>query len=386
MDRKSLHKYYNELFRNPLEIAANPIQDVTALNKSLKFKADSGFVEILRKLDIQLFVTREYEHLLLCLETVDGKINQSFYPIAHPSGIAIHADHLYLASTRNPNAIVEFTKVSDFQQRVESKSKNFSFMPYLPSRIKYFPGQTYFHDLVFIDNQLFANSVGNNGVIKINFDTSIPDPIVWKPNLPEKHQSKLLSGNYLQLNSIATGKSLENSYFSASVEFPGKYRPGHQKFQVDKKGVIFSSNGEIVCRNLTRPHSARMFKDKIWVNDSGYGTVGYVEDGKYFPVIKLNGWTRGLHFVYKYAFVGTSRVLPKFEHYAPGVDHKKSETGIVIINTETLQIEGKIIFPNGNQIFGIESFRNNLPNRLFMPKETTNIKHLNSIFYQYKNT
>ncbi len=386
MDRNALHNHYNELFRNPLEIAANPIQDSKALNESLKFKADSGFVEILQQLEIQLFITREYEHLLLCLETVDEKINQSFYPIAHPSGLAIHSDRIYVASTRNPNAIVEFSQATDFQERMETKFKTNSILPYLPSRVKYFPGHTYFHDLVFIEDQLFANSVGNNGIIKIQFEKTQQDPIIWKPDMHRKYWQKLQSGNYLQLNSIAAGNSLESSYFTASVEFPGRYRPGHQKFEVDKKGVIFSYNGTVVCRNLTRPHSARIFRDKIWVNDSGYGTVGYVEDGKYFPVIKLNGWTRGLHFVDKYAFVGTSRVLPRFEHYAPGLQNQKSETGIIIINTETFEVEGKIIFKNGNQIFGIESMSKNPKTRLFNIGEISRIKHLNSIFYQYKNT
>ena len=71
---------------------------------------------------------------------------------------------------------------------------------------------------------------------------------------------------------------------------------------------------------MTRPHSARFREQEIWVDNSGYGEVGLVQDGRLQVVRKLPGWTRGLCIIDDVAFVGTSRIIPKYARYAPGLD------------------------------------------------------------------
>jgi hypothetical protein len=55
------------------------------------------------------------------------------------------------------------------------------------------------------------------------------------------------------------------------------------------------------------------------------------------------------------AFVGTSRVIPKFSQYAPGLDVNKSECGIHAIDMKTGKLVGSLLWPSGNQIFAIEA-------------------------------
>ncbi|MFN8563871.1 MAG: DUF4915 domain-containing protein [Anaerolineae bacterium] len=85
--------------------------------------------------------------------------------------------------------------------------------------------------------------------------------------------------NHIQLNSIAAGDSSKTSFFSASTDKISARRPGHRNFPVDKRGVIFGATREPIARGLTRPHSVWPHDGKIWVDNSGYGTLGYVEDG-----------------------------------------------------------------------------------------------------------
>ncbi|HLW67289.1 MAG TPA: DUF4915 domain-containing protein, partial [Gemmataceae bacterium] len=161
--------------------------------------------------------------------------------------------------------------------------------------------------------------------------------------------------NYLQLNSIAAGPTLAASYFSASAEKPSGRRPGHLNFPVDRRGVIFSgATREVVCRGLTRPHSARLQHGELWVDNSGYGEVGRVADGQFKPVARLPGWTRGLFFHRSKIFVGTSRVIPRFQHYAPGLDPEKCRTGVHILDLKSGNLLASLFWPQGNQIFAIE--------------------------------
>jgi hypothetical protein len=142
--------------------------------------------------------------------------------------------------------------------------------------------------------------------------------------------------NFLQLNSIAAGRTLASSFFSASAAVPSARRPGHLNFPVDGRGVIFSGRTrDVVATGLTRPHSARLHEGTLWVDNSGYGEFGRITDARFEPVIRLKGWTRGLCITDKIAFVGTSRVIPRFRHYAPGLDVDRSRCGIHAVDLQT---------------------------------------------------
>jgi uncharacterized protein (TIGR03032 family) len=125
---------------------------------------------------------------------------------------------------------------------------------------------------------------------------------------------------------------------------------------VDRRGVVFSgATRDVIAANLTRPHSARLFGGQIWVDNSGYGELGYISDGRFEPVHRLSGWTRGLCFSGSIAFVGTSRVIPKYRHYAPGLRPEASTCGVHAIDMSTGRLLGSILWPRGNQIFAIEA-------------------------------
>jgi uncharacterized protein (TIGR03032 family) len=327
--------------REPAEVICGNYAVNGIFPESLEYKADAAFLSILEKLKITLLVTREYEHLVIALNVKKNKLRQSFIHLPHPSGIAldVKTNKVYVAATRNPNQVVELAIASGKEKYL------------IPSRVKYFGGAYYFHDLAFINGELYANSVGKNSIIKVDFNSSYSDKAVWSP-LPAKVNSR----NHLQLNSIAAGKSLADSYFSASAEKPGKYKPGDLKFPVDKMGVIFhGKTNKVIARGLTRPHSARLYKDKLWVDNSGYGEFGSIENGKFSSFAKLPGWTRGLCFKDNVAFVGVSKVIQKFKVYAPGIKEKKQQCGVYAIDMTTKKIIGHIEWAYGNQIFGLET-------------------------------
>jgi uncharacterized protein (TIGR03032 family) len=159
----------------------------------------------------------------------------------------------------------------------------------------------------------------------------------------------------LQLNSIALGKDLENSFFTASSDRISTRRPGHRNFPVDGRGVVFSGKTrEPIVKGLTRPHSAKLFNGRIWLSNSGYGEIGYVKEGVFQPTVRTNGWTRGLAFVGGVLFAGTSKVLPRFSQYAPGLQVNKSVCGIHAIDPESGTVMGSMMWPTANQIFAIE--------------------------------
>jgi uncharacterized protein (TIGR03032 family) len=351
---KYLFKQQQNSLRDPLEVVSASWQKAGIFPESLKYNVSDEFVQLLKKLNITLYVSREYENLLLSLNVTNNVFEQGCFPLPHPSGIAVNKENnsLYVASTRNPNQIIEFSPSDTL-----GKGRIIAF----PSRIKFYSGSFYFHDLAIIKNQLYANSVGQNGIIQIDMNSPKTESLMWWPLCVEKKSGTPdISANHIQLNSIAAGGTFEKSFFTASGCSIGRRKPGHKNYPVNKTGVVISAKTrEVIATGLSRPHSAKQYKGRIWLDNSSYGEFGYLEKNKFQVLQNLPGWTRGLCIIDNIAFVGVSRVLPRFADYAPGLKGlKKQRCGIVAVDLKSGYISGSIFWPYGNQIFGIESAKN----------------------------
>jgi uncharacterized protein (TIGR03032 family) len=255
--------------------------------------------------------------------------------------------------------------------------------PLLPTRSQFFPGSLYTHDLALIGGVLHANAVGHNAVVRISAAGTYQH--VWWPRCIERGGEPLLAPNHIQLNSIAAGKSLRDSYFSASSDHVSRRRPGHSNYPVNRRGVIFSGRTrEVIVRGLTRPHSARLHHGRIWVDNSGYGEVGYCEGGKLEVVARLPGWTRGLAFFGDYAFVGTSRVIPRFRQYAPGLVVDKCICAVHVLDLRSGRVMGSMVWSSGNQLFAIDwASRAVTDGFLFTPGRRSNERE-RDVFYAFR--
>jgi uncharacterized protein (TIGR03032 family) len=69
-------------------------------------------------------------------------------------------------------------------------------------------------------------------------------------------------------------------------------------------------SGEVLARGLSMPHSPRWYAGRLWVCESGSGTLGFLDSGtgRYEPIAAVPGFTRGLDFAGGLAFVGLSQV------------------------------------------------------------------------------
>jgi uncharacterized protein (TIGR03032 family) len=333
---------HDAAWRDPAAVAVQWTGEGAVDPRIFTQRTRGAFWDVLAEHRLTLLVTREYEHLVLALH--GGQVTH--LPVPHPNGLAVDHDRgvVHVASTRNPNQIIDLAPAT--AAAVPGR-------PLVPVRTRLLPGSLYLHDLALIGGKLHGNAVGQNAVVRIDPDGGYER--VWWPKCIETARGPRFGANYLQLNAIAAGPTLAASFFAASAEAPGARRPGHRNFPVDRRGVIFSGlTREVVVRGLTRPHSARLHEGRLWVDDSGYGAVGVCTDGRFEPVATLPGWTRGLAFHKHLAFVCTSRVLPRFHHYAPGLDPARCVCGVHVLDTRDGRVLGSLLWPEGNQLFAVE--------------------------------
>lgn len=324
----------------------------------LRGRAYGGWWETIGALGITVLVSREYEHLVLALTMTAEGPRISFMPVPHPSGIAVdrRKGRVFVASTRNPNQIFQLQPATSRLERgdVPRDAPAVSRRPLVPVASRIYPGCLYLHDLAIVGGTLHANAVGQNAVVRPGDGEA---PAVWWPASIERRGVPELGRNDLQLNSIAAGSTLRRSYFSASGARPGRRRPGDPLYPVDGRGVLFSGETrDVVTRGLTRPHSARLHRRQLWVANSGYGEIrrADVPAATSTPVVAAPGWTRGLSFAGGIGLFGTSRVIPRFRAYAPGLDVDRSVCGVHAFDVETGRILGGYVWPAGNQIFAVD--------------------------------
>jgi len=351
----TLHATLDGAWRDPVAAASHWAAAGDVDERLLRHRARGPFWELLAETGQTLLVTREYEHLLLALRAGRRGPEVSYLPLPHPSGIAADRPRgvVHVASTRNPNQLVTLAPAHAVRHAGSVRAEPLAERPLVPVRTHFLPGGLYLHDLAMIGGRLHANAVAQNAIVR--FDERGGWRRVWWPRSVRALGARGFARNYLQLNSIAAGATLAGSFFSASAEAPSPRRPGHRNFPVDGRGVVFSGRtGEVVARGLTRPHSARLHRGRLWVDDSGYGRVGIVADGRFEAVAALPGWTRGLAFAGRWAVVGTSRVLPRFHQYAPGLDPARCECALHLIDARRGTRAASLVWPSGNQIFAIE--------------------------------
>lgn len=73
--------------------------------------------------------------------------------------------------------------------------------------------------------------------------------------------------------------------------------------------VIDVASKEIVASGLSMPHSPRVYRDKLWLLNSGTGEFGGIDldTGEFEPVAFCPGYLRGLSFIGDFAVMGLSK-------------------------------------------------------------------------------
>lgn len=324
----------------------------------------SNFPELLRQIGASVLVTTYQAGKLVVLREDGGVLNTHFRNLNKPMGLALDGGRLAVGcgidiwEFHNVPAVCGKLDESDDYPSTSAKH-DACFLP----RRSHCTGDIHIHEMAFVNSEATAETNAANELVFVNTAFSCLakrskensfEPI-WRP----KWIKQLAPGDNCHLNGLAArdGKAKYVTALGTTNE-PGGWRENKRS-----GGLLMDiESHEIIIEGLSMPHSPRWYNGKLWLLESGEGTIGTVDlqTGKYEPIAQFPGFTRGLSFLGPLAFIGLSQVRESAVFSGiPIVERlKKAEErtcGVWILNIQTGETLGFCRFEEGVQeIFAVE--------------------------------
>jgi uncharacterized protein (TIGR03032 family) len=315
-----------------------------------------SFPELLRLLRASLLVTTYQAGKLVIVRNEGDRLNTHFRNFPSPMGLALTEDGNRLAiGTRTQ--VCEFRDVPDVARRFEPAGSHDAC--YLP-RSCHVTGNVQIHEMAYgTGGELWFVNTRFSCLATINIESSFVPR--WRPPFI----SELEPSDRCHLNGLAMvdGKPKYVTALAVSNERNG-WRPNKAR-----GGILLEvDSGEILCHGLSMPHSPRWHNGRLWVCESGSGTLGTVDlnTGKYEVVTALPGFTRGLDIAGDLAFVGLSQVresaifsgIPISERLAP----EQRTCGVCVVDLRRGEMVALLKFESGVQeIFAVSVLLRHYP-------------------------
>ena len=303
-----------------------------------------NFPGLLNELGISLVVSTYQAGRVVLFRAEGDRINTLFRSFSKPMGVAVSPKRLAIGTT---TAIWEYYDVPAVAAKLEPAGKHDAC--YLPRTI-HFTGDVQMHEMAWACDELwFVNTRFSCLCTRSSTYNFIP---WWRPSFI----SALAPEDRCHLNGLGMvdGKP---RYVTAlgSTDTPAGWRD-HKK---DGGVLIDIDSNEVVMSGLSMPHSPRWHKGELWVLESGNGGIGVFDrrSGRYRPVAELPGFTRGLDFFGRYAFIGLSQVRETAVFSGIALTERPAERncGVWVVDTQTGRTAAFLRFEDAVQeIFAVQ--------------------------------
>jgi uncharacterized protein (TIGR03032 family) len=195
--------------------------------------------------------------------------------------------------------IWEFYNQADVAPKLPSAARPFDAC-FLPRRTHY-TGNIGVHELAFVGDELWMVNTRFSCLCTLAPEASFVPR--WRP--------PFISGLSLEDRCHLNGFGARDGRIRYATALGETDAPAGWRENKAKGGVLIDvPTSQFISRGLSMPHSPRWYGDRLWILESGAGSLSLVDEatGRLNVVTLLPGFTRGLDFYGPYAFIGLSQV------------------------------------------------------------------------------
>ena len=256
----------------------------------------TNFPALLRQLGASLLITTYQAGKLVMVRDEGDHLNTHYRTFQAPMGMALDGDRLAIGTQMQ---VWEFVDVPAVAAKLDPPGRHDAcFLP----RSSHVTGNIQIHEMAWgVDGELWVVNTRFSCLCTIDKSASFTPR--WRPPFV----SSLEPTDRCHLNGLAMVDGRPR-YVTALGESDA---PMGWRADKARGGIVMDvASGVVVTRGLSMPHSPRWYGGKLWVCESGAGTLGTIDlsTGKYEPIVEVPGFTRGVAFAGNFAFVGLSQV------------------------------------------------------------------------------
>ena len=319
-------------------------QTETSAKTAVRYEYTPAFPQILEHLNATLLISTYQAGKLLRIGVHDGKLTITFSHFDRAMGIAIDRERIALGTRRQ----IHFLRGSHdiAKQMPAEQGHDGCWSP----RASFYTGNIHGHELMFGNEGLWVVNTLFSCLCMLHEDFSFVPR--WKP----KFIKELAGQDRCHLNGLALDHGQPRfATCMAQTNEPAGWRPT----KATTGCVLDIESSEAVVTGLAMPHSPRWFHDKLWVLNSGCGTLNIVDHkaGKLQVVESMPGYTRGLALMGQFAFVGLSKIRETSVFGGMPIEAKKDELrcGVGIVDLHTGKTVAVFQFFTGvDEIFAVD--------------------------------
>ena len=326
-------------FANDAELVKEPLRCVNTTN----------FPKLLNQLGISLVVSTYQAGKLIFVRTDGSKLNTHFRSFQTPMGLTLDRRRLVVGTRFH---VMEYLNQPEVAAKLEPANKHDAC--YLPLS-NHVTGDIRIHELgIDRDKQLWIVNTRFSCLCTLDGEHSFVPR--WRPPFV----TALSPEDRCHLNGLAMVNGRPKYVTALGIT---DTRGGWRENKANGGILMDIDTGEILLSGLSMPHSPRWYRDKLWILESGEGSIANVDlsNASWEAIAEVPGFTRGIDFYQNYAFIGLSQVRESATFSGIPITERLQERtcGVWVIDLNNGKTVGFLRFESGvREIFAVQVLPN----------------------------
>lgn len=315
------------------------------MKKSARELHSTNLPELLRSLNCSLAVSTYQAGQLLCIGHHQSDLCFDFCSFEKamgvtrtPTGLALAAKHQIWSLSGQPALAAQIKPAGQYDIAFLSRSCHIT-------------GPVMAHDISWCNQRLVFVNTLCNCLASIEGNWSFTP--LWIPPFIDDSTP----GDRCHLNGVAIAEDGSAPAY-VTMHAATNTENGWREHKTSGGVVMEVSSGNMLCQNLSMPHSPRLHRGELYVLNSGEGQLLRINrhNGDREVVAELPGYTRGLDLIGNTAIIGLSRIRETavFGGLPITTKHDQLRCGIAFIDLSSGSLQGFCWFETGvEELFAV---------------------------------